>query len=77
MKILHEAAGQSTIIEIDRNESLIVFNEDGEIEQSLMSDPGNSDYLNPSANSMAIAMIALSDIRFRDMIAKHICKDEN
>jgi len=72
MKILHEAAGHPTIIEVERDESVIVFDKDGEVARALMSDSGEDEYLNPSANSMAVAVVAVSDQRFRDMIAKHI-----
>ena len=81
MKILHDAAGEPTILEINRDESIIIFERDGSVGVSIMASPEDEEdedsYAPPSAASMAIALIALSDPQIRMLIEQKLTDDDN
>lgn len=73
MKILSEAPGQPTVIELNRDESAIIFFADGRT-QALMAGPEKDleEDAKPSAIEMVIALTALSDPTVRAMIEERI-----
>lgn len=75
MKILQEAPGHPTIIELEANESAVIFHEDG-CHTTLMTIPDEDEHededAKPSAIELTIAMIALLDPRIRSLIEETI-----
>ena len=75
MKILQEAPGHHTIIELEADESAIVFHEDGSHTSMMTMDDDDDDKdenVKPSAIELTIAMIALLDPRMRSLIEETI-----
>lgn len=75
MKILKEGDGEPTVIQLDPEESFIVFYEDGGHEAFLaMSDYPEDDDASakPSMVEVSIALIALVDPQIRGLIEEKI-----
>jgi hypothetical protein len=71
MRVLEETPGGPTIIQIEPNESILVFHEDGGHEALIASpddDEDEDEDAKPSAVEITIALVALTDPMVRALI---------
>jgi len=68
MKILRETPGGPTIIQLEFEESIIVFDKEGDCEAFISNHADDDDSARPSAVEVSIALVALTDPIIRALI---------